>query len=318
MAPDEVSTTICPLLLGGFESRGKDYGMTEDITIAQSDSAADVQQSQTVPSEDPILLRKTRASEPHKHLWRVLIAPGWFSLGVLVGLIGFALLQQLIPKPTLDAATVRSAARDGALDAIATLQAPNRSKQTQREDTPVPIPKDVLVVRDANRLGDRNTQVTIVEFGDFQCPFCGRFHKTTSWTLLDQYVKTGKANFVYKHMAFLGLESIWAAIASECAADQGKFWKYHDLLFERQNGENQGAFTKNKLLGFATELQLDMNRFEPCLRNDLTLERVRQDTEEGQKFGVNSTPTFFVNGQRLVGSLPLKDFEELIDKILAH
>jgi len=134
--------------------------------------------------------------------------------------------------------------------------------------------------------------------------------------LFKQYVETGQVAFVYKHMAILGQESIWAAEASECAADQGKFWEYHDLAFSRQAGENQSAFTKDKLLGMAQELELDMTKFEPCLKNDQTLARVQADTEESQEAGVRGTPTFFINGQGLVGAQPIEAFKVVIDKIL--
>lgn len=134
--------------------------------------------------------------------------------------------------------------------------------------------------------------------------------------MIKQYVDIGKVTFVYKHSAFLGQESVWAAQAAECAANQGKFWEYHDLLFNRQAGENQGTFTKDKLLGFAQELKLDMTQFEPCLKNDQTLDRVQADTREGQQAGVSGTPTFFVNGQALVGAQPIQAFQAAIDKIL--
>ncbi len=135
--------------------------------------------------------------------------------------------------------------------------------------------------------------------------------------LFEEYVDTGKVKFVYKHMAILGQESVWAAEASECAADQGQFWPYHDLLFSRQAGENQGAFTKDKLLALAVELKLDMARFEPCLKNDQTQSRVQADTQEGQQVGVRGTPTFFVNGRAVVGALPLQDFQQVIEQALS-
>ncbi len=134
--------------------------------------------------------------------------------------------------------------------------------------------------------------------------------------LFKQYVDTGKVTFVYKHMAILGSESTWAAEASECAADQGRFWEFHDLVFSRQRGENEGAFTKEKLLSMAQELKLDMAAFEPCLKNDQTRDRVQADTLEGQKAGVRGTPTFFINGQGLVGAQPLDAFKAAIEKAL--
>ncbi len=134
--------------------------------------------------------------------------------------------------------------------------------------------------------------------------------------LFKQYVDTGQVAFEYKHAAFLGQESIWAAQAAECAADQGKFWQYHDLLFSRQAGENQGTFTKDKLVGFATELGLDMTRFQSCLQNDQTLGRVQADISEGEQAGVRGTPTFFINGQALVGAQPIEAFQKAIDQVL--
>jgi protein-disulfide isomerase len=125
-------------------------------------------------------------------------------------------------------------------------------------------------------------------------------------------------NFIYKHFAFLGPESVYAAVASECAADQGKFWEYHDYLFEHQNGENQGAFTKDKLIGFGEILNLDMTRFEKCVQGDETVARVQADSEEGQKLGVGSTPTFFVNGQPMVGLKSPDQFKAAIEQALSQ
>ena len=134
--------------------------------------------------------------------------------------------------------------------------------------------------------------------------------------LFKEFVDTGKVKFVYKHMAILGQESTWAAEAAECAADQGKFWEYHDLLFSRQSGENQGAFTKDKLLAMASELKLDMTQFQPCLQNDKDLARVQSDLQEGQQSGVNGTPTFFINGRALVGAQPIDAFRTAIDQAM--
>lgn len=134
--------------------------------------------------------------------------------------------------------------------------------------------------------------------------------------LFREYVDTGKVQFVYKHMAILGQESVWAAEAAECAAEQGKFWEYHDLLFNRQDGENQGAFNKEKLLAMAQDLKLDMAQFEPCLKNDQTMDRVQTDTKEGQQVGVRGTPTFFINGRAVVGALPLPQFRSAIEQAL--
>ncbi|HLF26529.1 MAG TPA: DsbA family protein, partial [Anaerolineae bacterium] len=136
--------------------------------------------------------------------------------------------------------------------------------------------------------------------------------------LFRDYVETGKVQLVYKHYAFLGQESIWAAVASECAADQGRFWEYHDLLFNRQAGENLGAFGKEQLTGFAEQLDLDLTQFEPCLEEERTVDRVQTDSQEGQQASVSGTPTFFVNGQPLVGMQPIEVFQATIDPLLSE
>ena len=130
--------------------------------------------------------------------------------------------------------------------------------------------------------------------------------------VLQSYIDSGKVNLVYKHSAFLGQESVWAAQAAECAADQGKFWEYHDLLFDKQNGENVGTFTKDKLIGYAKDLGLDSAKFNPCLQNDATLQRVMSDVNEGRAVGVTGTPTFFINGKPLVGAQPVEVFQSAI------
>lgn len=136
--------------------------------------------------------------------------------------------------------------------------------------------------------------------------------------VLQAYVDSGKVNLVYKHSAFLGQESVWAAQAAECAADQGKFWEYHDLLFDKQNGENVGTFTKENLIAYAKELGLDSAKFEPCLQSDATLQRVTTDTNEGRQVGVSGTPTFFINGKPLVGAQPAEVFKSQLDAALGQ
>jgi len=276
---------------------------TEQSVVAVEPDSAGFDQGQAQ------LLKKPTSRRP----W---FAPAWFLLGVIVGVIGFAAYTALTAKPvTLDATAMRGAARDGTLDAIATLQA-GGGQAAAPEPTAQPVDPAAFTVRDANRQGNAGAKVTIVEFSDFQCPYCGRFHSSVEADLIKQFVDTGQATFVYKHIAILGRESTWAAQAAECAADQGKFWQFHDLLFDKQSGENEGAFTKDKLLGFAQEMKLDMTKFEPCLNQDQTADRVQADSQEGQKAGVRGTPTFFINGKPLVGAQPIEAFQAAIASAL--
>jgi protein-disulfide isomerase len=133
---------------------------------------------------------------------------------------------------------------------------------------------------------------------------------------MDEYVNSGKVRLAYWHFAFLGEESTWAAEATECAADQDKFWEYHDLLFEKQAGENQGAFNKDNLKAFAAEMGLDTAAFDECLDTGKYTEIVQQDTATAQQIGVQSTPSFVVNGQPIIGAQPYEQFVQVFNSIL--
>lgn len=165
-------------------------------------------------------------------------------------------------------------------------------------------------------LGNAAAPVAIVEFADFQCPFCGRFYETTAKEIIYTYVKTGKAKLIYRDFAFLGEESGWAAEASRCAGDQGKYWDYHNYLFEHQKGENQGSFAKNHLKSFALELGLNAGEFNKCLDSGKYTQAVADDTAMGKKFGVTGTPTTFVNGKLVQGAVPFTTIKPIIEDAL--
>lgn len=149
--------------------------------------------------------------------------------------------------------------------------------------------------------GAAAAQVVVEEFADFQCPACRRFFESPARQLGEEYVSTGKVKFVFRHYAFLGQESRWAAEASECANEQERFWDYYEKLFSEQNGENVGVFSKPNLQRFAGELGLDMVSFNACLASGKYTERVLLDMNEAANRGVRGTPTLFVNGQRIDG-----------------
>ena len=130
---------------------------------------------------------------------------------------------------------------------------------------------------------------------------------------MDQYVKSGKVRFGYIHFAFLGAESFAAAEASECAAEQERFWEYHDLLFESQNGENQGAFSEENLIKFAGQVGLDVDQFTQCLKDGKYTELVQTESQFGRSIGVQSTPSFLVNGTPIVGAQPFESFKQVIE-----
>ena len=114
-------------------------------------------------------------------------------------------------------------------------------------------------------------------------------------------------------MAFLGEESTWAAEAAECASDQNHYWEYHDILFKKQNGENQGAFAKENLKQYAKELGLISGAFNDCLDLGKHTDLVKSDTEIARQIGVESTPSFLINGTPIVGAISFEEFQSLIE-----
>ncbi len=165
--------------------------------------------------------------------------------------------------------------------------------------------------------GDPKAKVTVVEFADYQCPFCERFHKEIYKQILTDYVDTGKVKFVYKNLAFLGKESTDAANAALCAKEQNKFWEYHDYLFDNQNGENQGAFAPDNLKQFAVAVGLEPTQFNACLDSAKYNAQVEADQAEANKNGFNSTPSTAVGSVPLIGAQPYATFKSAIEAELA-
>ena len=165
--------------------------------------------------------------------------------------------------------------------------------------------------------GSQDAPVTIDEYGDFQCPSCGAFARGVEAELVRRYVDTGKAKIVFHHFAWIGPESKRAAEAASCAGAQGKFWPYHDLLYANQRGENSGFLSSDTLKRFATQLGLDRAAFDQCLDRGVYRAAVEADLRSALRLGFNSTPTFVVNGQRIVGAQPIAVFAAVIDAKLA-
>lgn len=167
--------------------------------------------------------------------------------------------------------------------------------------------------------GDPNAKVKIVEFADFRCPFCEQFYKESESQIINDYVKTGKAVYYYRHFAFLGPASVLAANASECANEQNKFWDMHKYLFDNQPPESDTSmFTVDKLTQVAGTLGLDTNKFNSCLSTNKYQKNVDKDQSEGQAAGVSGTPTMFINGVSVVGAEPYDTIKKQIETALAE
>lgn len=169
---------------------------------------------------------------------------------------------------------------------------------------------------DGTAWGPLIAPVVVEVYSDFQCPFCARFAEEAGYQLLLEYGESDLVRFEYKHFAFLGTESNLAAEASECAAEQGQFWPFHDTLFVNLRGQNQGSYSNAALKSMATALDLDEGAFNSCLDSNRYRDEVRQETAEGQQRGVNSTPTIFVNGEVVTGAIPYTQLRSMVEAAL--
>lgn len=160
-------------------------------------------------------------------------------------------------------------------------------------------------------LGPADAPITIVEFSDYQCPYCRRWHDEVYEPLLAAY--PGKIRFVYRHLPLESIhpEAIPAAEAAMCAGEQDAFWQFHEKLFSSEALGSQ-VYTR-----YARDLGLDMTTFESCVADRKYQEAVATDTNFAIDLGIRSTPTFFINGLAIVGAQPLDVFKQVIDKELA-
>ena len=160
-------------------------------------------------------------------------------------------------------------------------------------------------------LGPDDAPITVVEFSDFQCPFCRRFHEQTYQALLDAY--PGQIRFVYRNLPLTSIhpDAMPSAIASLCANDQNVYWDYHSKLFSSE------TLTRDTFIQYATDLNINVDEFTACLDSGKHDENIANDMNFALDLGVQSTPTFFVNGLAIVGAQPLSAFQQIIDMELA-
>jgi protein-disulfide isomerase len=162
-------------------------------------------------------------------------------------------------------------------------------------------------------LGSKNAPLTIVEFTDYQCPFCQRFHTTAFGELKKAYIDTGKVRFFSKDMPLdFHPNAMRAAMAARCAGDQGKFWELRDAM-----GANPNSLDIEHIVGFAADLKLDTSALRSCIDSGKYKEPVQSDVLEAMKIGANGTPTFVVgksvgngvDGELVVGAMPFQMFD---------
>lgn len=204
-------------------------------------------------------------------------------------------------------------------DAISKLESKIESVQQvpSQPSQPLKISLDDDPIR-----GDPNAPITIVEFSDFQCPFCARFHVQTLPLLLEEYIDTGKVNLVYRDFPIQSIHpnALPAAVAAECANEQGNYWEYHDTLFEKQSSwsrldSNSAISTFSQ---YATDIGLEQQQFDSCLGSGKYLEEVQGDLSDGRDYDITGTPGFFIGNEeigfvKINGAQPFDSFQRIID-----
>ncbi|MBU1111270.1 MAG: thioredoxin domain-containing protein [Nanoarchaeota archaeon] len=162
--------------------------------------------------------------------------------------------------------------------------------------------------------GNADALVTIVEFSDFECPFCGRYVQDTYPSIVENYIDTGKVKYVFRDFPLsFHANAQKAGEAAECAGEQGMYWEMHDLLFANQN-----ALGIASLKAYADDLGLDTGDIDECLDSGAMADEIAQDMADGQRYGVSGTPAFFINGKLISGAQPFSVFEAEIEAALAE
>jgi len=173
----------------------------------------------------------------------------------------------------------------------------------------------ILVRQNSHKTVSQATKVTIVEFGDYQCPACGSAHPIVK-EVLSAY--GNKINFVFRNFPLTSVHqnALIAAEAAEAAGAQGKFWEMHDMLYENQKEWSEVTDPNSLFADYAKKLGLDTQKFEEDIKNATYSNVIRIDQDDGNTVGINATPTFFINGEKQTGILSLDQFKGKIDPLL--
>ena len=191
---------------------------------------------------------------------------------------------------------------------------------TSQPQLPVKISAD-----DDPVIGNPDAPITIIEFSDFQCPFCARFHVQTLPSLMEEYIEQGKVKLVFRDFPIQSIHpnALPASVAAECANEQGKFKGMHDLLFENQKqwSSLETSPALSTFVQYAKELQMNEEEFTSCLTGGKYIDEIRKDLEDGRNYGVSGTPGFFIGNDdvgyvELKGAQPFDSFKRIIDSQL--
>jgi len=168
-------------------------------------------------------------------------------------------------------------------------------------------------------LGNSNAPITILEWGDFQCTFCYKFHQSTLDVINEEFIKTGKVKLIFKDFPLNGPDSFLAAQAAYCAQDQERYWQFHNELYKNWGGERTGWITRNSLEKFANTINLNLDEFNKCLDGKKYEQKVTTLHEFGKEIGIDATPSFLVfNDEKIIkirGNQPIEVFLKTFDEM---
>lgn len=187
-----------------------------------------------------------------------------------------------------------------------------------QEQEPQQIQMSVFSDNSSPVLGSTDAPITIIEFGDYQCFYCNKFFHETEDQINENYIKTGKAKLIFKDFTIIGSDSVVAAHAAHCADEQGKFWEYHDTLYNHWNGENNGWASAQNQITFAQDLGLDMDKFTECMSSEKYKQKIQSSSEDAKTLGLTGTPAFFVIGPnnkivKVPGAQPYDVFVDILE-----
>lgn len=252
--------------------------MTNDTSPPTPESDVEI-----TPSENTITFKRS-------HLYTVLL-PLAFVLGLSVGYLFWG---------------------RGTESAVAVAQSPNTQGEIGALDVPAQVTRYDVPDDNDPSIGPEDAPITIIEFSDYECPYCRRWHTEVFPRLLDAY--PDEIRIVYRDFPISSIHqnAIPAAEAANCAFEQGSFWEFNIMLFSMELGLSTEAYQE-----YASELGLDMDAFDECLESRRYQDEVQEDFEFASTLGVRSTPTFFINGIAVIGAQPYEVFQQVINQELA-
>ena len=190
----------------------------------------------------------------------------------------------------------------------------NKPSKVSDSTQPKVSDEKLLVGDESHKIATDGAKVTIVEFGDYQCPACGAAHPVVKQILNDYQ---GQITFVFRNFPLpMHNNAKISAEAAEAAATQGKFWEMHGKLYETQNTWAESSKPLDLFVNYAQELGLDADKFKEDVDGNKYSDRINKDKSDGNALGVNSTPTFFINGEKLVGASNYNTLKSKIDSQL--